>query len=119
MRIAIPTDSEKGIEDTVSQHFGRCRTFTILDEQGKVLEIVDNRGEHFGGIVKPPVILKQHNADILLCRGLGPRAIEMFKQFGIKVYVCQAGTVREMFELWKNSELKPASSDDACKEHRH
>ncbi len=119
MRIAIPTDSEKGIDDTVCQHFGRCRTFTFIDEEGTVLEIIENKSEHFGGIGKPPTLLKEHKADILLCRGLGPRAVQMFEGFGIKVYVCQAETVKDMLQLWKEDKATPASAENACKEHRH
>ena len=119
MRIAIPTDGRKGMDDTVSQHFGRCLTYTFLDEEGELLEIIENSGEHRGGTVKPPHLLKEHEADVLLCRGLGPRAIRLFDGFGIEVYVCQAQTVKEIFHLWKEKKLSPASENDACREHRH
>jgi predicted Fe-Mo cluster-binding NifX family protein len=35
VRIAFPTEGEKGLDDTVSKVFGRANTFTIVDLEGK------------------------------------------------------------------------------------
>ena len=118
MKIVIPTDGRKGLKDKVAEHFGRCNTYTFLDEKGKVLEIIDNTSEHMGGIGLPPELMKKHGANILLCRGLGPRAISLCDQFGIIVYVCEANKVKEIFEKWKNNEIQKAGIDDVCEEHR-
>ena len=118
MKIVIPTDSRKGIEDTVALHFGRCSTYTFLDENGEVIEIIDNTSEHMGGKGLPPELMKEHGADILLCRDLGPRALELCKELGIEVYTCEAETVRGMFELWKGNEMKKAGNDDVCESHK-
>ena len=32
MKIAVPTMGEKGLEESIADHFGRCPTYTILDE---------------------------------------------------------------------------------------
>ena len=45
MKIAIPTDGNKGLNETVAEHFGRCKTYTFLDEIGKVIEVLGN-GKH-------------------------------------------------------------------------
>jgi len=118
MNIVIPTDDKAGLEAEVAQHFGRCRTYTFIDENGALLEVIDNTSEHMGGSGLPPELMKKHGADILLCRGLGGRAISMCKELGIEVYVCQAETVKEIFEMWKSKKLSPAGSEDACK-HEH
>ncbi len=118
MRIVIPTDDKKGLDDTVAEHFGRCNTYTFLDEHGNVVEIIRNTSEHMGGHGMPPEIMKRHKADILLCRGIGPRALAMCKQIGIDVYVCQAEKVRQIFDLWKNNKLAKAGFEDVCEEHK-
>ena len=118
MKIIIPTDNKKGIQDTVAEHFGRCQTYTLLDEKGNLLKIIDNTSEHMGGVGLPPELMKKHGANILLCSGLGPRALDLCKQFGIGVYVIKARTVKEIFELWKNSKIKKAGLDDVCEEHK-
>ncbi|MDD4878476.1 MAG: NifB/NifX family molybdenum-iron cluster-binding protein [Candidatus Nanoarchaeia archaeon] len=118
MKIVIPTDGKKGIKETVAEHFGRCNTYTFLDENGKLIEVIDNTSEHMGGTGLPPELMKQHGANVLLCRGLGPRALELCRQFGIKVYVADAKTAGEIFKLWKDNRIKQASNNDVCEEHR-
>ena len=118
MKIVIPTDGKKGLDDTVAEHFGRCNTYTFLDERGRVIEIIDNTSKHLGGSELPPEIIKRHGANILLCRGIGPRALNLCKQLGIDVYVCQARTVKEVFELWKNNKVKRAGFKDVCEKYR-
>jgi predicted Fe-Mo cluster-binding NifX family protein len=118
MKIVIPTNDKKGLEDTVAEHFGRCLTYTFLNEKGEVVEIIDNISEHMGGIGLPPELMKKHGADILLCKDLGPRALDLCNQLGIDVYVNQVKTVKEIFEMWKNNKIKKAGTEDVCEEHK-
>ena len=117
MKIAIPTDNKKGLDGIVAEHFGRCLAYTFLDENGDVIEIIDNTSAHAGGTGLPPEFMKKHGADILLCKGLGLKALELCEQFGIDVYVFPAETVKEIFEMWKNNKIKKASINDVCGNH--
>ena len=118
MRIVIPTNNKKGLNDEVAQHFGRCKTYTFLDEEGEVLEIVDNTSEHMGGVGLPPELMKKYDANILLCKDLGPRALNLSGELGIEVYTSQAETVENIFKAWKNNKLKKAGVEDACEQHK-
>jgi predicted Fe-Mo cluster-binding NifX family protein len=118
MKIVIPTDGQKGLDETVAQHFGRSLTYTFLNEKGEVVEIIKNTSEHMGGQGLPPELMKQHGADILLCHDLGPRAISLCEELGIGVYTCQAETVKEAFTMWQSNKLKKAGADDACEHHK-
>jgi len=118
MKIVVPTNSKKGLNDKVAEHFGRCQTYTFIDEKGAVIEIIDNTTEHMGGKGLPPELMKKHGADILLCKELGPRALNLCEQLGIDVYVGQAETVREIFEMWKNNKIKRADVGDVCEQHK-
>jgi predicted Fe-Mo cluster-binding NifX family protein len=118
MKIVIPTNSKKGLNDEIASHFGRSLTYTFLNKKGEVVEIIDNTSEHMGGIGLPPELMKKREANILLCGDIGPRAINLCQELGIEVYVCQAKTVREIFEMWKNNKLKKAGMEDACEEHK-
>jgi len=62
--------------------------------------------------------MKKHGADILLCKDLGPRALALCGQLRINVYVIQAKTVKEIFEMWKNNKIKKASREDICEQHK-
>jgi len=118
VKLAIPTNNKKGLEDTVAEHFGRCFTYTFLSEKGEVLEIVDNTSEDKGGRGLPPELIKKHGADVLLCKDIGPKALILSKELGIEVYIGQAETVKEMFEMWKNDKIKKAGTEDICEEHK-
>ncbi len=118
MIIVIPTNDKKGVESTVADHFGRCQTYTFLNEKGELLEIIDNTSEHMGGKGLPPELMKKHGADILLCKELGPRALNLCEQLGIDVYVGRAETVREIFEMWENNKIKKANAGDICEQHK-
>jgi len=118
MKIVIPTNNKKGLDDQIAEHFGRCQTYTFLDQEGNILEIIDNTSEHMGGSELPPELMKKHGANILLCKGLGSRALDLCEQLEIDVYVYQAETVKDIFKLWRDNKIKKASSQDACQEHK-
>lgn len=118
IKIVIPTDSNKGLDDSVAIHFGRCNTYTFLDENRKIVKIINNTSEHMGGVGLPPELMKNHGANILLCHDLGPKALDLCNELGISIYVGQAKTVKDMFKEWKDNNLKKAKTDDVCKEHK-
>lgn len=118
MKIVIPTNDEKGLKSRLAEHFGRCNTYTFLDENGKVTGIIENTSEHMGGSGLPPELMKKHGANVLLCRDLGPRALNLCRELSIEVYVYPAETVKDIFDLWKNNKIKKAGSDDVCENHK-
>jgi len=117
MKIAVPTLGKKGLEEKVSDHFGRCDTYTLLDDNGQLLEIIDNTSSHNGGKGFPPELLKDHNVNVLLCKGIGPKAIELCEKCEIDVYVSNENTVSEIVKNWKNNDLSPATMKDICGDH--
>lgn len=119
MKLCIPTRGSGGLEDVVSEHFGRAPLFTVVDLISTEVRVVPNTGEHFGGAGDTPALVAGTGARVVLCSGLGPRAIDAFQQRGIEVYVGASGTVREAIRAFQAGELIEASDATACKEHRH
>ncbi len=119
MKIGVPTLGKRGLFEQVSSHFGRAPTFTLYDTETGNVEVLDNISEHMGGRGKPPEILVKYNAGVMLCSGLGPRAIRMFESYGIRVFVGATGTVQDALNLWKRGALPEATDENACKMHRH
>lgn len=67
IRLAIPTKGDKGIEDFVSDVFGRAETFTIIDiSDGSIINVK---------VVKNPAASYKH--------GAGPIAIKMLADMGV------------------------------------
>lgn len=119
MKICVPTSGQGGYDDAVSEHFGRAPTYTVVDTESEKVNVISNKSEHMGGTGKPPEQIAQTGAQILICSGLGPRAIGMFESYGIEVYVGAQGSARQAVEMWRAGKLQKASDENACKEHRH
>jgi predicted Fe-Mo cluster-binding NifX family protein len=82
MKYAVPVSG-----GTLSPHFGHCETFDFfdVDETGKT--IVNRQSvrspEHQPGLL--PAWLAQQGANVVIAGGMGPRAVELFRQNGIDV----------------------------------
>lgn len=118
-RVSLPTMGHRGFDEDVSEHLGRSPTFTIVNLETNEVKVLPNTSQHMGGSGYPPQIISDANVDVMLCSGLGPKAIKMFEQLGIEVYVGAHGKVREAIQAWQASKLQVATDENACKMHRH
>ena len=116
-KVCVPTAGPGGLDDRVGEHFGRVPTYTIYDSETGSVEVVDNSSEHAGGTGLPADILAELGIDVLLCSGLGRRAIGILSENGIEVCSGVSGTAREAIESWKGGRLSTASEGDACQRH--
>ncbi|MFZ2500132.1 NifB/NifX family molybdenum-iron cluster-binding protein [Methanosarcina sp.] len=119
MKVSIPTRDENGMNGIVEQHFGKAPTYTIIDTETEEVTIIANDSEHTGGVGLPPEYLHKNGVDIMLCGGLGVKAVRMFESYGIKVFVGAGSTVRDTFEAWKAGKLQKATTENSCTEHEH
>lgn len=119
MRLCIPSNTKGGLEDQVGYHFGRVDNYTIFDDDKNEVEIIKNTSTHRGGTKLPAELLREHKVDIMICGGIGRRAIQLFEQFGVEIYVDAQGTVREAIEQYKNDQLRMATDKEACQQHKY
>ena len=117
MKVCIPTNSDKGLDDIVGEHFGRVQTYTIVDLEKNDVKVIPNTSNHMGGTKNPPEILAEYGVNVMICQGLGRRAISMFTDFGIDVYIGANGTVKDAINAYKTGQLRKASEADACGQH--
>ena len=117
MKICIPTMGNNGLDETVGEHFGRVPTFTVVDSETNDVEVIPNTSTHMGGSEYPPELLNKKGVNLMLCSGLGHRAIKMFEEFGIEVYVGAHGTVKDAIKMWKDNTLQMATDKTACEQH--
>jgi len=98
LRIAIPTKGQGGLEDVVSNVFGRANTFTIVDvEEGaiknvKVLENPAVSYQHGAG----PIVVKMlvdSNVNLVIAPEFGPGASSLLEQHNIEKASMKAGTI--------------------------
>ena len=105
MRIAISTDG-----DFVSQHFGRCPEFTIVDIDGNELkskQLVPNPGHQPGAI---PQFLHSKGVQCIIAGGMGMRATGFFQELGIQAIVGIEGKIDDVVEQIKKGTLKGGES---------
>jgi predicted Fe-Mo cluster-binding NifX family protein len=122
MRIAVSVETNNELESVVAHHFGRCPFFAIVDledREVKTVKVIDNpfyNGHQPGQV---PGFIKEQNADVMLSGGMGGRAIEFFRQFGIETATGANGTVHQSLERYLGGELTGAAPCKESVEHGH
>lgn len=118
MKIAIPSNDPGGLDATISDHFGHCDVFTLVDvEEGKVtdIQLIPNAGHVQGGCMGPVMLLKNAGADIMAAGGMGMRPLAGFQQVGITVYFTEnATTVKEIVDLIIAGKARPFGPAQVC-----
>ncbi|MEA2070030.1 MAG: NifB/NifX family molybdenum-iron cluster-binding protein [Asgard group archaeon] len=114
MKIAIPVQTENDYQSQLAVHFGRAPAFAIYEKDKDKLEMISNQSNHFGGKNAPPELLHNHGVSVLICRGLGRKAIDLFDQLGITVYLSNDNTVKQALSSFENDDLRCASKTDGC-----
>jgi predicted Fe-Mo cluster-binding NifX family protein len=89
LRIAVPTKAHAGLEDVVSEVFGKAKTFTLVDvEDGEVkkVQVVENPAESYKHGAGPIAVktLIDLKVNVVLAGELGPGASSLLEQHDIK-----------------------------------
>ena len=96
MRIAIPSEQPGGLDATLSNHFGHCGCYTVIDaddDEVSSVQVLPNMPHAQGGCMAPVMYLKQHGVDRLVAGGMGMRPLMGFQQVGIEVFYHEGATV--------------------------
>lgn len=104
-KIAISTDS-----GMVSDHFGRCPEFTIIEvENGEVKDkkLIPNPGHHPGFL---PQFLHDQGVTCIIAGGMGHRAQGLFAEKGIETIVGVSGNITEVVKSILAGTLKGGES---------
>jgi predicted Fe-Mo cluster-binding NifX family protein len=89
LKIAVPTKAYAGLEDIVSEVFGKAKTFTIVnveDDEVKNVKVVDNPAacyEHGAGPVAVKT-LEEANVNLVIAAEFGPGASSLLGQHNIQ-----------------------------------
>lgn len=105
VKVAIATESRRGLDDVVAPRFARAGTFTIIDlgsEGGVVsVKVIDNpAAESPGGAgVRATQLLADEGVEVVVGPGFGPNAAAILAELGIKTVTVPPGTpVKEAVE---------------------
>lgn len=121
MKIAVAALDKNGLDAKISQHFGRCPYFIIVNvEDGEITktEAVENPyAQAQRGPGQVPEFINSHNVNVLISGGMGRRAVSFFEQFGIETVTGTALDVGKAVEGYLKGVMSGAEpcDDDKCK----
>ena len=104
VKIAVPTQGDKGLEDSVSEVFGRSEKFTIIEvTNGSIVKVetVDNPAASYKHGAGPIVVkmLTDMGVTAVAAREFGLGVSTLLEQNGIKKFNVKADiTVKEAVE---------------------
>lgn len=108
-RVAIATDNQQ-----VAAHFGRCREYTIADVDPATAAVL-----HRWALPSPghepdrlPRLLADHQVQVVIAGGMGPRAQQLFARCGIDCIIGASGAVDEVLTAFANGDVTTGAS--AC-----
>ncbi|MBU1299456.1 MAG: NifB/NifX family molybdenum-iron cluster-binding protein [Bacteroidetes bacterium] len=95
MKIAV-TSTGGSMDALVSEQFGRCQYFLIVDSETMKFEAVSNLGEQIqsGAGPKAAELIINKGAEVLLTGHVGNKAEEALKRGGLKIVDGFKGTVK-------------------------
>jgi len=114
MKIAI-SSTGKNINDKMSDTFGRCPYFIIAEisskggsasggKDGKIIkfEAIENtNANQAGGAgISAAKLIVEKDVEALITKEIGPRALDVLKQFNIKIYY-KEGIIEEVLQNFK------------------
>jgi predicted Fe-Mo cluster-binding NifX family protein len=100
-RVAIPTKGQGGLEDVVSDVFGRAKTFTVIDIEDSVIKnvkVLKNQALSYLHGAGPIVVkmLIDSGVNVVLSGELGPGASALLEQQNVMMIAVKPGiTVSE------------------------
>ena len=115
MKILVAINEDKGVESKLSEHFGHCPFFAMFDSETKSLEIFKNNLNHSDSNKSPVDQIMVHNPDIVFTLGIGKRAIDLFKEKGVKLATEKFTILKEVIDNVEN--LKELN--DGCSHEHH
>ena len=91
LKVAVPTKAYAGLEDTVSEVFGKTKTFTIVEvENGQIRDtrVIDNPAASYDYGSGPVAVktLADFNVDFVFVAELGPGASGLLEHHHIKKF---------------------------------
>jgi len=98
MRILIAINEKNGINSKLSEHFGHCPYFAIYETETNDLEFVENKIDHSDQNSTPVDQMMKFNPNIVFTLGAGQRAVNLFKEKGVKLKTGKYEIVKEVIE---------------------
>ena len=103
-KIVLTANDDRGLDGAMSMHFGHCTHFVVVqvdaDNAVAATEVYPNpfAARHEPGQI--PQYIGSLGADVVVAGGMGSKAIEWFRQFGIEVATGARSSVAETLDAY-------------------
>lgn len=111
MKIAI-TATGKDLDSPVDPRFGRAQYILIVEQDGTLLETVENSlgiNALSGAGVQAGKLLADRKVAVLITGHCGPKAFRTLRAAGIRVVMEQSGSVKEALERFQRGDVNFSS----------
>jgi predicted Fe-Mo cluster-binding NifX family protein len=109
IKIAISSTGEN-LTDNVSEIFARCPFFIIAeikDQKIERIEVLENKStdQMSGAGISAAQLMAEKNVNAVITGNVGPRALDVLKQFNIEIYT-GSGAIKKVLQEFINGKLK-------------
>ncbi len=114
MKICIPSEGPDPSAE-VDSMFGRARYFIIFDDQSGKHEYIDNSenmDRASGAGIQAARQVAEKDVDCVISGHVGPRALNVLQEAGIRVCSGASGLVWDAIEACQNDELHEMNQSD-------
>lgn len=101
------------LDDRVDDRFGRATYLLVVDEEGALVETIDNnanRNALQGAGIGTAEIVSSRDVSAVLTGHLGPKAFDALKTAGVEGYSASGLTVREAVKAYMQGTLESLDS---------
>jgi len=91
LRIAVPTKTHAGLDDVVSEVFGKAKTFTVVDvedDEVKNVQVIDNPAASYKYGAGPVAVktLADLKVNLVMAGECGPGALNLLEHYKINLF---------------------------------
>lgn len=101
---------DKNIDGSVSDVFGRCPYFIIAEIKDKKIERTESiknesTDQTSGAGISTAQLMAEKNVNAIITGNVGPRALDVLKQFNIEIYLGE-GVIKNVLQEFMDGKLK-------------
>jgi len=118
MKVAFPSQEDRGLDSTVYGHFGSAGYFVIVETDDGTFNTFQNPDrDHLHGHCQPLNALGGNRVDAVVAGGIGGGALRKLLTAGLKVYRAVDGSVQDNLELIQSAKLPEFTMNQTCGGH--
>lgn len=123
MRICIPVEGTKGLDEKIFGHFGSSPYFLVYDTESKEMKTIKNTNDHhIHGACQPTGLLEVEKISAVISAGMGRNAVLKLNNSGVKVYVINNDSIEDLtaekaIQLFQEGKFIELTVDMACHGH--